>query len=196
MRIRARKPARVKKTVWSKYSSRAARSLRTMRPRTMWMTAAAAFGLAIVVGASTSSRPQDAVEAQRTAKPAASAAIATVAGASADANAEATVSRAADAAAAEGRRSAPVTTLTGCLAREDAAYRLTDPAGDDAPKGRTWKTGFLKKSSRPVDLYDTANRLKLPAHVGQRVSVTGELVDREMYVKSLQSVGSTCAAKS
>ena len=92
-------------------------------------------------------------------------------------------------------KSAPVT-ITGCLAREDAAYKLKDTTGNNAPKARSWKSGFLKKGAAPVDVYDTANRLKLPTHVGQRVSVTGELRDREMYVRSLQPVASTCATKS
>jgi len=92
-------------------------------------------------------------------------------------------------------KSAPVT-ITGCLAREDAAYKLKDTTGNNAPKARSWKSGFLKKGAAPVDVYDTANRLKLPAHVGQRVSVTGELRDREMYVRSLQPVAATCATKS
>jgi hypothetical protein len=87
-------------------------------------------------------------------------------------------------------------TITGCLAREDAAYKLKDTTGDNAPRARSWKSGFLKKGSAPVELYDTANRLKLPAHVGKRVSVTGELVDREMYVRSLQPAAGACATKS
>jgi len=34
--------------------------------------------------------------------------------------------------------------------------------------------------------------LKLPGHVGQRVSVTGVLVDREMQGHSLQRVAASC----
>ena len=83
-------------------------------------------------------------------------------------------------------------TITGCLAREDAAYRLKDTAGDEAPRARSWKSGFLKKGSAPIDLYDTTNRVKLPAHVGERISVTGELRDRELYVRSLQRVSASC----
>src|SRR5262249_6280996 len=103
---------------------------------------------------------------------------------------------AAAAVATTGTRSGPITTITGCLAREDAAYKLKDTSGNDAPKSRSWRTGFLKKGTAPIELYDSSNRVKLPAHVGQRISVTGELIDREMYVRSLQNVSSSCASKS
>jgi hypothetical protein len=88
-------------------------------------------------------------------------------------------------------RPAPVT-ITGCLERHDAAFRLKDTAGADAPKSRSWKSGFLKKSSSSIDVVDGANRLKLKDHVGQRVSVTGVLVEREMQARSLKNVASSC----
>jgi hypothetical protein len=39
---------------------------------------------------------------------------------------------------------------------------------------------------------DRANRLQLPDHVGERVVVTGMLVDREMQVRSLRRVATSC----
>ena len=66
-------------------------------------------------------------------------------------------------------------------------------AGADAPKSRSWKSGFLKKGSAPIEVVDAAHRLKLTDHVGQRVSVTGRLVDREMQVRSLQRVSASSA---
>jgi hypothetical protein len=86
---------------------------------------------------------------------------------------------------------APVT-ITGCLERADETFRLKDTTGVDAPKSRSWKSVFLKKSSASIEVVDAANRLKLPDHVGQRVSVTGTLVDREMQVRSLQRVAASC----
>jgi len=83
-------------------------------------------------------------------------------------------------------------TITGCLERSDTTYRLTETTGVDAPKSRSWKKGFLKKGMTPVEVVDSANRLNLPTHVGQRVSVTGLLVDREMTLRSLQRVSATC----
>ena len=86
---------------------------------------------------------------------------------------------------------APIT-ITGCLERSDTSYRLTETTGLDAPKSRSWKKGFLKKGMAPVGVVDSANRLNLSNHVGQRVSVTGLLVDREMTLRSLQRISTTC----
>jgi hypothetical protein len=83
-------------------------------------------------------------------------------------------------------------TITGCLERSDTTFRLTETTGTDAPKSRSWKRGFLKKGMTPVEVVDAGNRLNLPNHVGQRVSVTGLLVDREMTLRSLQRVSASC----
>jgi hypothetical protein len=88
-------------------------------------------------------------------------------------------------------KSAPVT-ISGCLERSDETFRLKDTAGADAPKSRSWKSGFLKKGSASIEVVDASHRLKLPDHVGQRVSVTGRLVDREMQVRSLQRIAASC----
>ncbi len=83
-------------------------------------------------------------------------------------------------------------TISGCLERSDDGFRLTDTDGSDAPKARSWKSGFLKKGSASVDVVDTANRAKLPSHVGRRVSVTGLLDDRELQLRSLRRVAPAC----
>jgi len=64
----------------------------------------------------------------------------------------------------------------------------------DASKSRCWRSGFLKKGSTSIEVVDAANRLKLTDHVGQRVSVTGVLVDREIHVRSLQRVATSCTS--
>jgi hypothetical protein len=87
---------------------------------------------------------------------------------------------------------APVT-ITGCLERADDTFRLKDTTGTDALKARSWKSGFLKKRAASIDVVDAANRVKLPDHVGQRVSLTGTLVDREMQVRSLHRISASCA---
>ena len=85
-------------------------------------------------------------------------------------------------------------TITGCLERADeTTFRLKDTVGADAPKLRSWKSAFLKKGSASIEVVDAVHRLKLPDHVGQKVSVTGTLVDREMQVSSLQRVATSCA---
>jgi hypothetical protein len=83
-------------------------------------------------------------------------------------------------------------TVTGCLQREGDGFRLKDTDGPEAPKSRSWKSGFLKRGSAALQIRDGANSARLADHVGQRVSVTGTLVEREMNVFSLRRVASTC----
>jgi hypothetical protein len=83
-------------------------------------------------------------------------------------------------------------TITGCLQRGNDAFRLTDTDGSDAPRTRSWKTGFLKKGPAAIDVVDPGNRLKMASHVGQRVSVTGLLEERQMQVRSLRRIAPSC----
>jgi hypothetical protein len=103
----------------------------------------------------------------------------------------ATVTNTADASKSPSVKSSPVT-ITGCLARNDETFRLTDTDGSDAPKARSWKSGFLRKGTASVDVVDPARKLRLASHVGQRVSVTGVLQDREMQVRSLRQIAPAC----
>jgi hypothetical protein len=94
-------------------------------------------------------------------------------------------------AKSEAEMPAPVT-VSGCLELNDQTFRLKDTAGADAPKARSWKSGFLTKRAAAIRLVDAVNTLKLPSHVGQRVSATGTLVDGEMRARALQSVAPSC----
>ena len=85
-----------------------------------------------------------------------------------------------------------VTTMSGCLERDDETFQLKDTSGDHAPKARTWKSGFVKKGSATVDVIDATNRLNLAAHVGRRISISGTLVDREMRARSLRATTESC----
>jgi hypothetical protein len=87
-------------------------------------------------------------------------------------------------------------TISGCLEQSDERFRLKDTAGDEVPRGRSWKSGFLRRSASTIDVVDHADRLHLPTYVGQRVSVTGMLVDREMQVRSVSIVSESCQEKS
>lgn len=82
--------------------------------------------------------------------------------------------------------------VSGCLERGGDGFVLKNADGADAPKARSWKSGFLKRSAASIDLRDAANAAHLGSHVGQRVSVTGPLVDREMRVQSLRRLAATC----
>jgi hypothetical protein len=85
---------------------------------------------------------------------------------------------------------APVT-ITGCLEMSvgEDEYRLTDTDGADAPKSRSWRTGFLRKRSAPVALVEPLDQQALHAQVGKRVAATGLLTSRDLRVSSLRVVG-------
>jgi hypothetical protein len=96
---------------------------------------------------------------------------------------------------ASAAKTSPVT-ITGCLEAEQYAFVLKNTAGEDAPKARSWKSGFLKKGAAPIEVVDPSQKLKLATHAGKRVSVTGVLVGREMQVRSLHRVAPSCNQKS
>jgi hypothetical protein len=86
-------------------------------------------------------------------------------------------------------RTTPVT-ITGCLERDEGAFRLTDASGANAPTARSWKSGFLRKRPAHIDLADAVGTLGLRNHIGRRVAATGTLIDRELRAHSVRPVGS------
>jgi hypothetical protein len=86
----------------------------------------------------------------------------------------------------------PVVTVAGCLERDGDGFRLKDVTGADAPKARSWKSGFLKKGTPSLDVVDATHALRLTDQVGKRVSVTGALADRELNARSLRRVAASC----
>jgi hypothetical protein len=115
----------------------------------------------------------------------------------------ATASRSRETAAAPVDEAEPVTgvttgptptvvTLTGCLARSDNAFRLNDTTGVNVPKARSWKSGFLTKRSASIAIVPDSSELPLAKHIGSRVTVSGTLIDREMRVRTLRRVSSSC----
>jgi hypothetical protein len=88
-----------------------------------------------------------------------------------------------------------IVTIAGCLAQDGESFRLKDTSGADAPRSRSWKSGFLKKSPAAVEVVDASRRMKLTNHVGERVSVTGTITDGEMQVRSLRRVANSCDNK-
>lgn len=93
-----------------------------------------------------------------------------------------------DATAAE-----PVT-ISGCLEMsiDRVRFRLADTEGANAPKARNWRTGFLKKETTPVDLLELGDPATARKYVGQRVTATGVVENREMRVRSLRPSGNGC----
>ena len=84
-----------------------------------------------------------------------------------------------------------VTTVSGCLERDGDAFRLKDTTGTEVPTSQL-RSGFLKKGPASIEIVDAANSLSLSNHVGQRVSVSGTLEDREMQARSLRRVSTSC----
>ena len=84
-------------------------------------------------------------------------------------------------------------TISGCLANDEGTFWLKDTSGADAPKARSWKSGFLKKRPAAIELVDETNTLRLAPYVGQRVSATGVLMNRGMRAQSLRRIGGSCS---
>jgi len=85
-----------------------------------------------------------------------------------------------------------IVTVTGCLVEKNDAFRLKNTDGADAPKSRSWKTLGMTKHASSLTLIDTTKRLKLGSHVGERVSVTGTLNEKELDLKSLKPASGSC----
>ena len=85
-------------------------------------------------------------------------------------------------------------TITGCLEASGNGdrFRLTDTGGANAPKARSWRTGFLKKRSAAVDLVGAPDVAALNKQVGQRVAVSGVQTNRELQVSSVRVVSPSC----
>ncbi len=87
-------------------------------------------------------------------------------------------------------------TLTGCVkSSERNTFVLTKVEGNDAPKARGWKTGYLLKRPAHVDVVPAASSVRLREHVGRRVSVTGTLERKERSQLRARSIRvlSSCA---
>ena len=96
------------------------------------------------------------------------------------------------AAQASEQNAAEPATIVGCLVQNNDTFRLKNTVGEDAPKGRSWKSGFLKKSSKTIDVLDERHRLNLASHVGEQVSVSGMLDDKELQGTSIKRVAESC----
>jgi hypothetical protein len=90
------------------------------------------------------------------------------------------------------RSAAAAVTLSGCLQGGDDSFWLKDTEGADAPKARSWKSGFLTKRSASIQVVDGIDALNLSKYVGQRVAATGTLANRTMQARSLRRVAATC----
>jgi hypothetical protein len=85
-------------------------------------------------------------------------------------------------------------TITGCLEAsvDSDRFRLTDTEGVEAPKSRSWRSGFLKKHSTPVALVEPPDPHGLRTQIGHRVAATGVLTSHDLRVTSLRAIGARC----
>ena len=86
----------------------------------------------------------------------------------------------------------PSITVTGCLERDDAAFKLTDTGGKEAPKVRSWRTGFITKRNSDLEVVEGSKKLKLRDHVGHRVAMSGNVSEREFKVLSVRHLAASC----
>ena len=85
-------------------------------------------------------------------------------------------------------------TVTGCLHSQGAKYVLTDVSGQQAPKGRSWKTGYMKHGMKDVEVVSSSTGPKLKDHVGHMVTVMG-VKDGETHMKarSIKPMTASCS---
>jgi hypothetical protein len=202
-----KKAVRSKTSAGAKKSSRSTKQKRVMETiggGAMVMALVGVLAVAIVIAAHESADGPDVIKAEgvrpdpapaqllpRKASPLRSVSE-TVPAAAATTGADEADASDSDAVASPAKKPSPIT-VAGCLERTDNAFRLKDTTGADAPKSRSWKSGFLKKSSASIDLVESGNGLRLRDQVGKRVSVTGTLTDRQMRVQSVRRVAQSCS---
>lgn len=81
--------------------------------------------------------------------------------------------------------------MTGCLETDGTRYRLTDVQGNQVAKERNWKTGFITKKSKNVDVVSALSGLKLDDHVGHTITVVGvKDGDTHLTARSIKQIGS------
>ncbi len=84
-------------------------------------------------------------------------------------------------------------TYVGCLRSEHGQkFMLTDIGGKNAPKARSWKTGFITKRSVDVEVVGTKG-LKLKDHVNHTVQITGHKNGNHVNAESMKMIGATCS---
>jgi hypothetical protein len=88
----------------------------------------------------------------------------------------------------------PATTVTGCLRVEGNQFQLTNLKGSARHSGRSWKTGFVKKTAKNVEVVGASTNVKLIEHVGREVSVVGTRDDdTHLRASSIKRVATSCS---
>jgi hypothetical protein len=85
-------------------------------------------------------------------------------------------------------------TLTGCLHANGSRFLLTDLQGVNVPKSRSWKSGYLKKSSKRYEVVSASSGMKLKDHVGHQVTVTGTAAGgTQLKARSIKHISGSCS---
>ena len=91
--------------------------------------------------------------------------------------------------------SVPTTTLTGCLRAEGKQFELTHPQGAEVRSGRSWKSAFMKKTAKNVEVVGASSGVMLKDHVGREVTVVGTRSDEtHLRASSIRRVAGSCAS--
>jgi hypothetical protein len=84
-------------------------------------------------------------------------------------------------------------TMTGCLEADGRKFMLTDLEGAQAPKSRSWKTGFVTKKSKDMEVVG-ASGVKLGDHLGRKVTVVGvHDGDAHLTARSIKQLSASCS---
>lgn len=88
----------------------------------------------------------------------------------------------------------PTATLTGCLREDGDHFALTNLSGTQAPKGRSWKTGFIKKSAKNVEVVGASSNVRLKDQIGHQVTIVG-MKDDDTHIKasSVKRLNGACS---
>lgn len=90
------------------------------------------------------------------------------------------------------KRPEPVS-YVGCLRSADRGQQfvLTNVAGRDVPRGRSWKTAFI--TTRTVNFEVIGVRgVKLREYVGHTVRITGQRDGHRVHAEAVKSVANSC----
>jgi hypothetical protein len=90
---------------------------------------------------------------------------------------------------------APSTKLTGCLRMAGNQYELTHPKGSEVRLARTWRSGFIRKTAKSVEVVGASSSVNLKDHVGHEVSVVGTRSDEtHLKARSISRVATSCVS--
>ncbi|HMD36525.1 MAG TPA: hypothetical protein VKH42_16245, partial [Vicinamibacterales bacterium] len=63
-------------------------------------------------------------------------------------------------AASSAKAAASTATMTGCLQADGSKFMLTKVEGANAPKARNWKTAYVTKTTKDVEVVGASSSLK------------------------------------